>query len=182
MLFIDIILTGIGLAMDAMAVSICKGLTMNKIIFKDMIIVALYFGMFQFMMPIFGYIGGFYLASIITKVDNIVAFILLSIIGINMVKEGIVGEGNNVNSDINYKVMFPLAIATSIDAFTVGISFAFLKVNLFFSTIIIGIITFILSLIGIIIGYNFGIRFQKSSLIFGGFALIVIGLKILLYS
>lgn len=182
MLFIDIILTGIGLAMDAMAVSICKGLTMNKIVFKDMIIVALYFGMFQFMMPIFGYIGGFYLASIITKVDNIVAFILLSIIGINMIKEGIVGEGNNVNSDINYKVMFPLAIATSIDAFTVGISFAFLKVNLFFSTIIIGIITFILSLIGIIIGYNFGIRFQKSSLIFGGFALIIIGLKILLYS
>lgn len=182
MLFIDIILTGIGLAMDAMAVSICKGLTMNKIIFKDMIIVALYFGMFQFMMPIFGYVGGFYLASIITKVDNIVAFILLSIIGINMIKEGIVGEGNNVNSDINYKVMFPLAIATSIDAFTVGISFAFLKVNLFFSTIIIGIITFILSLIGIIIGYNFGIRFQKSSLIFGGFALIIIGLKILLYS
>ena len=182
MLFIDIILTGIGLAMDAMAVSICKGLTMNKIIFKDMIIVALYFGMFQFMMPIFGYVGGFYLASIITKVDNIVAFILLSIIGINMIKEGIVGEGNNVNSDINYKVMFPLAIATSIDAFTVGISFAFLKVNLFFSTTIIGIITFILSLIGIIIGYNFGIRFQKSSLIFGGFALIIIGLKILLYS
>ena len=182
MLFIDIILTGIGLAMDAMAVSICKGLTMNKIVFKDMIIVALYFGMFQFMMPIFGYIGGFYLASIITKVDNIVAFILLSIIGINMIKEGIVGEGNNVNSDINYKVMFPLAIATSIDAFTVGISFAFLKVNLFFSTIIIGIITFILSLIGIIIGYNFGIRFQKSSLIFGGFALIIIGLKNLLYS
>lgn len=182
MLFIDIILTGIGLAMDAMAVSICKGLTMNKIIFKDIIIVALYFGMFQFMMPIFGYVGGFYLASIITKVDNIVAFILLSIIGINMIKEGIVGEGNNVNSDINYKVMFPLAIATSIDAFTVGISFAFLKVNLFFSTIIIGIITFILSLIGIIIGYNFGIRFQKSSLIFGGFALIIIGLKILLYS
>ena len=174
MLFIDIILTGIGLAMDAMAVSICKGLTMNKIVFKDMIIVALYFGMFQFMMPIFGYIGGFYLASIITKVDNIVAFILLSIIGINMIKEGIVGEGNNVNSDINYKVMFPLAIATSIDAFTVGISFAFLKVNLFFSTIVIGIITFILSLIGIIIGYNFGIRFQKSSLIFGGFALIII--------
>lgn len=182
MLFIDIILTGIGLAMDAMAVSICKGLTMNKIVFKDMIIVALYFGMFQFMMPIFGYVGGFYLASIITKVDNIVAFILLSIIGINMIKEGIVGEGNNVNSDINYKVMFPLAIATSIDAFTVGISFAFLKVNLFFSTIIIGIITFILSLIGIIIGYNFGIRFQKSSLIFGGFALIIIGLKNLLYS
>ena len=182
MLFIDIILTGIGLAMDAMAVSICKGLTMNKIIFKDMIIVALYFGMFQFMMPIFGYVGGFYLASIITKFDNIVAFILLSIIGINMIKEGIVREGNNVNSDINYKVMFPLAIATSIDAFTVGISFAFLKVNLFFSTIIIGIITFILSLIGIIIGYNFGIRFQKSSLIFGGFALIIIGLKILLYS
>lgn len=182
MLFIDIILTGIGLAMDAMAVSICKGLTMNKIVFKDMIIVALYFGMFQFMMPIFGYVGGFYLASIITKVDNMVAFILLSIIGINMIKEGIVGEGNNVNSDINYKVMFPLAIATSIDAFTVGISFAFLKVNLFFSTIIIGIITFILSLIGIIIGYNFGIRFQKSSLIFGGFALIIIGLKILLYS
>ena len=182
MLFIDIILTSIGLAMDAMAVSICKGLTMNKIIFKDMIIVALYFGMFQFMMPIFGYVGGFYLASIITKVDNIVAFILLSIIGINMIKEGIVGEGNNVNSDINYKVMFPLAIATSIDAFTVGISFAFLKVNLLLSTIIIGIITFILSLIGIIIGYNFGIRFQKSSLIFGGFALIVIGLKILLYS
>lgn len=182
MLFIDIILTGIGLAMDAMAVSICKGLTMNKIIFKDMIIVALYFGMFQFMMPIFGYVGGFYLASIITKVDNIVAFILLSIIGINMIKEGIVGEGNNVNSDINYKVMFPLAIATSIDAFTVGISFAFLKVNLFFSTTIIGIITFILSLIGIIIGYNFGIRFQKSSLIFGGFALIIIGLKNLLYS
>ena len=182
MLFIDIILTGIGLAMDAMAVSICKGLTMNKIIFKDTIIVALYFGMFQFMMPIFGYVGGFYLASIITKVDNIVAFILLSIIGINMIKEGIVGEGNNVSSDINYKVMFPLAIATSIDAFTVGISFAFLKVNLFFSAIIIGIITFILSLIGIIIGYNFGIRFQKSSLIFGGFALIIIGLKILLYS
>ena len=182
MLFIDIILTSIGLAMDAMAVSICKGLTMNKIIFKDMIIVALYFGMFQFMMPVFGYLGGFYLASIITKVDNIVAFILLSIIGINMIKEGIVGEGNNVNSDINYKVMFPLAIATSIDAFTVGISFAFLKVNLLLSTIIIGIITFILSLIGIIIGYNFGIRFQKSSLIFGGFALIVIGLKILLYS
>ena len=179
MTFVDILLTGVGLSMDAMAVSICKGLTFRRIIIKDIIIVALYFGLFQFIMPILGYIGGYYLSFIITKIDNIIAFILLGIIGINMIKEGLMGENSSFNMDINYNIMIPLALATSIDAFTVGITFAFLNVNLIFSTTIIGITTFILSFIGVIIGYNFGIKFQRKSLIFGGVALISIGFKIL---
>lgn len=181
MTIIDILLTGVGLSMDAMAVSICKGLTIRKAIFKSCIIVALYFGFFQFIMPVLGYIGGLYLSFIITKIDNIIAFIILSVIGVNMIREGLFGEDSILSNEFNYKIMVPLAVATSIDAFTVGITFAFLKVNLLLSTLIIGIITFILSFVGVLIGYNFGIKFQRKSLIFGGIALVSIGLKILFH-
>lgn len=180
MTIIDIILIGIGLSMDAFAVSICKGLMMRRLVYKNVLIVAFYFGLFQMIMPLFGYYGGLYLSSIITKINYLVSFILLSIIGINMIREGIVDNDINSSSRISYKEMIPLAFATSIDALTVGVTCAFLDVNIICSSMIIGGVTFILSFIGVIVGYFFGIKFHKISLIFGGITLISIGFKIIL--
>lgn len=174
----EIIFISLGLAMDAFAVSICKGLSMKKINIKKAFIIALYFGSFQAFMPAIGYFLGSSFNNIVEKIDHWIAFILLLLIGLNMIKESLNEE--NLNDKTDFKTMIILAIATSIDAFTIGITFAFFKVNLLLTILLIGIITFILSFLGVIIGKKCGSIFKKKAPILGGIILIVIGLKILL--
>ena len=176
----EVIVISIGLAMDAFAVSVCKGLSMKKINWKNAIIIALYFGVFQAFMPILGYILGTSFNEVVKNVDHWIAFILLLAIGLNMIKESRDDELEKRNDKIDFKTMVVLAIATSIDALAVGITFAFLETNVMLSVIIIGIITFILSIIGVKIGNKFGDKFQNKAELTGGIILILIGLKILL--
>ena len=181
----EIILIGVGLAMDAFAVSICKGLSMKKINWKSTIIIAIYFGsiyfgLFQAIMPIFGYLLGSSFSVIVQKIDHWIAFVLLTIIGGNMIRESRDDEDEKRNDKVDFKTMILLAIATSIDALAVGVTFAFFEVNIFISSIIIGIITLILSFLGVIIGNRFGDKFQNKAEFAGGIILIFIGLKILL--
>lgn len=178
--FIEIIFIGIGLAMDAFAVSVCKGLSMKKMNWKKAIIIAIYFGFFQAFMPIIGYILGTSFETLITSIDHWIAFVLLVLIGGNMIKESFDDEIEKRTDDVSFKTMIVLAIATSIDALAVGITFGCFQVNLLFSIIIIGIITFILSMIGVFLGYKFGDKFQNKAELLGGIILICIGLKILL--
>ena len=166
--------------MDAFAVSICKGLSMKKLNYKKIMIIALYFGLFQAFMTVIGYFLGSKFSLIVEKVDHWIVFILLSIIGGNMIKESTDNEEEKRNDLVDIKTMILLAIATSIDALAVGVTFAFLKVNLLVSITIIGIITFILSILGVIIGNKFGDKFQNKAELFGEIILIIIGLKILL--
>ena len=180
MTLLEIVLISIGLAMDAFAVSICKGLSIKKINWKVICIVGLYFGIFQAGMPIVGYFLGKGFDEFVTKIDHWIAFILLLFIGINMIKEAYSKEKDENSDDLSFKTMIILAIATSIDALAVGITFAFFDVNIIFSVFIIGIITFILSSIGVIIGNKFGNKYEKKSQFFGGLILIIIGFKILL--
>lgn len=176
----EIFLISIGLAMDAFAVSICKGLSMKKINWKSTLIIAIYFGLFQAIMPVFGYLLGSSFSVIVQKLDHWIAFILLTIIGGNMIKESKDDEAEKRNDKVDFKTMILLAIATSIDALTVGITFAFFEVNIIVSISIIGLITFILSFLGVIIGNKFGDKFQNKAEFTGGVILIFMGLKILL--
>lgn len=176
----EIVLIGLGLAMDAFAVSICKGLSMKKMNWKNAIIIALYFGIFQALMPIIGYWLGTTFSSLVENVDHWIAFILLVIIGGNMIKDSFDDECEKRNEKIDFKTMIILAIATSIDALAVGVTFAFFKTNIVLAVSIIGIITFILSLIGVKIGNHFGDKFQNKAELTGGIILIIMGIKILL--
>lgn len=176
----EITLIGIGLAMDALAVSVCKGLSMRKMNWKNAIIIALYFGIFQAVMPVIGYQLGTAFNGFVESVDHWVAFLLLSIIGGNMIKDSFDDEEDKRNENVDIKTMLLLAIATSIDALAVGITFAFFKTNISLAVTIIGIITFVLSIIGVKIGNRFGDKFQNKAELTGGIILIIIGLKILL--
>lgn len=176
----EIILIGIGLAMDAFAVSICKGLSMKKINWKKTIIIAIYFGAFQAIMPSLGYCFGTTCQTFVNKLDHWVAFILLTIIGANMIKESFSKESENFNDKIDFKTMSILALATSIDALTVGISFAFLKINLLLAVSIIGVVTFAISIIGVKIGNKFGKKYENKAEFAGGLILIFIGIKMLI--
>lgn len=177
---IEIFLLGIGLAMDAFAVSICKGLSMKKMEWKKAVIIALYFGIFQALMPVIGYLLGVGFEEKITSIDHWIAFGLLSIIGINMIREAFDDKENEENDNVDFKSMLVLAVATSIDALAVGITFAFLKVNVILSVAIIGIVTFIISICGVKIGNVFGDKYEAKAEIAGGVILILLGLKILL--
>jgi putative Mn2+ efflux pump MntP len=178
---IEILLLGISLAMDAFAVSICKGLSMKKINWKKAIIIALYFGFFQALMPVIGYFLGITFQSLVTNIDHWIAFVLLILIGGNMIREALSeDESKNCNDNVDFKTMVILAIATSIDALAVGITFAFLDVNVPIAVSLIGITTFIISLIGVKIGNRFGNKYENKAQIAGGVVLILIGLKILL--
>lgn len=180
MSFIEIFFIGVGLAMDAFAVSICKGLSMKKLDVKKGMVIGGYFGFFQGIMPLIGFLLGFSFESFITKIDHWVAFILLSIIGGNMLKEALSNEEESSDDKVDFKTMFPLAVATSIDALAIGITFAFLKVNILLAILVIGIVTFIISFIGVFIGNKFGSKYEKRAEIVGGLILILMGLKILL--
>lgn len=166
--------------MDAFAVAISKGLSMKKMIYKNVLIVGLYFGFFQALMPFIGYLLGKNFESFITSIDHWIAFILLSIIGINMIRECLKNDEEIYNDKFDIKTMVPLAIATSIDALAIGVTFSFLRINIYLSTLSIGIITFVTSMLGVIIGKKFGDKFEKKAQIIGGIILIIIGSKILL--
>ena len=177
---IELIILSIGLGMDAFAVSICKGISMKKMDWKKACIIGLYFGGFQAIMPVIGYFLGSTFESFITNFDHWVAFILLAIIGGNMIKESFSKESENISSDVGFKTMIILAIATSIDALAVGITFAFFKVNLILAITLIGIITFVLSVIGTKVGNRFGDKYENKAEFVGGVILILLGIKILL--
>lgn len=177
MTIIEIILTAIALAMDAFAVSICKGLTFKQKDIKKSLKIAFYFGFFQMLMPILGYLIGNSFKEFIMMIDHYVVFVILGLIGLNMIIEK---DDNIYDERTDYKTMIILAIATSIDAFSVGITLAFLNVNLVLSTFLIGLITFIICFIGVELGSILGRKYQKKAEVFGGIILILIGLKILL--
>lgn len=177
---VELIVLSIGLAMDAFAVAICKGLSMTKMKWKNAIIIAVYFGVFQALMPILGFLLGINFQNKITKIDHWIAFILLLGIGVNMITEALSNEKEESNDSIKFKDMLILAIATSIDALAVGITFAFLKVNIILSSSLIGIITFIISMIGVKIGNVFGDKYKQKAELSGGIILILLGVKILL--
>lgn len=179
MSILEIILTSVGLSMDAFAVSICKGLSLKKIDVKKCFIIGLYFGFFQAIMPLIGYFLGVNMKEFIMSIDHWIVFVLLAMIGINMVLEAF-REENNINDKIDFKTMIMLAIATSIDALAVGITFAFLEVNILLAVSLIGIITFAICMIGVKIGNIFGNKYEKKAQVFGGVILILLGLKILL--
>ena len=174
----ELFVLAVGLSMDAFAVSICKGLSLGKIKVKHMCIAGIWFGGFQALMPLIGYFLGSLFADMITKYDHWIAFILLIFIGGNMIKEA-VGDEEHVDASMDVKSMFLLAVATSIDALAVGVTFAFLKVAIVPAVSFIGIITFICSAAGVKIGSIFGTKYSKKAEFFGGVVLILIGIKIL---
>lgn len=178
----ELILLSIGLGMDAFAVSVCKGISMKKMNWKKASLIGLYFGGFQAVMPILGYFFGTSFESFITNIDHWIAFILLVIIGAKMIQEAFQKDKDEdeYNEDISVKTMLILSIATSIDALAVGITFAFFKVDLVLAVSLIGIITFILSVLGTKIGNRFGDKYKSKAELIGGIILILIGLKILL--
>ncbi len=177
---IEIILSGIALAMDAFAVSICKGLTLKKMEISKALICGIYFGVFQALMPLIGYFIGKSFITFIESFDHWIAFAILAIIGINMIRESFSKE--EVDPNFSAKAMLILALATSIDALTMGLSFSMvdLRVNIFVAVTIIGVITFVLSGLGVFIGNIFGSRFNKVAQIIGGVCLVLIGVKVLL--
>lgn len=180
---IELLLIAIGLAMDAFAVSVCKGLATQKLKPKHYLITGLWFGGFQALMPTIGYFLGSTFEQYITSVDHWIAFVLLSIIGGNMIKESFSKEVENCDDCFAVKTMLIMAIATSIDALAVGITFAFMiktVAHLIFAVASIGVITFALSALGIKIGNVFGTRYKSKAELAGGIILILIGLKILL--
>lgn len=177
---LEICFIGIGLAMDAFAVAVCKGLSMKKLEIKKAVIIALYFGIFQALMPAMGYFLGVTFKDFVVNVDHWLAFSLLAFIGGSMIKESFEDDSDNINDNIEFKTMSVLALATSIDALAVGITFAFLKANIILSVFIIGLITFIISMMGVKIGNKFGSKYGSKAELLGGIILILMGLKILI--
>lgn len=178
-----LILVAVGLSMDAFAVAVCKGLCMPKINRTYTFLIGLFFGGFQALMPLIGWILGKQFESYITDYDHWIAFVLLALIGGNMVYEAVKNEDDEEACPVirvNFKELFLLAVATSIDALAVGVTFAFLKANIWISILLIGCITFIISIAGVLIGHKFGIKFKQKAELAGGIILIMIGLKILL--
>ncbi|RGF57494.1 manganese efflux pump [Roseburia sp. AF34-16] len=184
-MFFTLLLMGAGLSMDAFAVSICKGLSMRKVNKKQCLVIGLFFGGFQALMPFIGWVLGSQFEQYITSIDHWIAFILLGFIGGKMVVEAIrekdeAVEVRKMDPPLDLKEMFILAIATSIDALAVGITFAFLQVPIVEAVSIIGITTFVISVIGVYVGNFFGNRYKKKAELAGGIILILIGVKILL--
>lgn len=178
--FIEILLTGIGLSMDAFAVSICKGLSVRRLRPRHNLICGLYFGGFQALMPVIGWLLGRQFESLIKSVDHWIAFALLVLIGANMIREAVKNEEENLNDSFSPKTMLPLAVATSIDALAVGVTFAFLDVEIVPAVSMIGATTFILSAIGVKIGNVFGTKYKSKAELVGGIVLIAMGIKILI--
>lgn len=176
---IELLLISVGLAMDAFAVSVGKGITLKCVRPRHALTVGVWFGGFQALMPIIGYLLASSFASYVTSVDHWIAFGLLLIIGLNMIRETIWGDDEKQNDDFGLRTMLIMAIATSIDAMAVGISMAFLSVNIWTSVAVIGIVTMLLSAVGIYLGSAFGSRLGSKAGIVGGIILISIGIKIL---
>lgn len=179
MSFMELFFIAVGLSMDAFAVSVCKGLSVKELRPRHVLLVGLYFGGFQALMPTIGWLLGTRFEELITSVDHWVAFGLLVLIGGNMIKESFSKE-EEMNDDFGFRTMVLLAVATSIDALAVGITFAFLSVDILPAAGLIGVTTFLLSGLGIWIGRAFGARYKAGAERLGGVILILIGLKILL--
>lgn len=183
---VELFMIGAGLSMDAFAVAICKGLGMNRINWRYTVVIALFFGGFQALMPLVGWALGTQFADLITPVDHWIAFALLAVIGGKMLYEALRGDDDEAadasaeGERLDVKELVMLAVATSIDALAVGITFAFLGVNIVEACVLIGVTTFVLSFIGVAVGNQFGARFEKPATIVGGIVLILIGAKILL--
>lgn len=184
MSLLELFLIAVGLSMDAFAVAICKGLCMKKCTWKKGVIVGLYFGVFQGGMPLLGYILGVQFKDMITSIDHWIAFVLLGLIGANMVKEALTDaeeETCSVDGDeLAVKEMLGLAVATSIDALAVGVTFAFLQVQIIPAVSFIGVTTFVISMMGVKIGNVFGAKYKAKAELAGGMILILMGFKILL--
>ena len=176
----ELLVIAIGLSMDACAVSICKGLSVGKVKLKHALICGAWFGAFQALMPLIGYFLGSSFKSYIERFDHWIAFALLTIIGVNMIREALSKEDEECCNSFGFKTMFVMAIATSIDALAVGVTFAFLGVNILAAVLFIGVITFTLSALGVKIGNIFGAKYKSVSEFVGGAVLILMGLKILL--
>ena len=168
---LELFLIAVGLSMDAFAVSICKGLSVRTLKPKHAIICGLYFGGFQMLMPLIGFALGVRFQSLITSIDHWIAFVLLALIGANMVRESRETDEENVSDSFSFGTMLPLAV---------GITFAFLQVNIVPAVTFIGATTFVLSCIGVKIGHVFGTKYKSRAELFGGIVLILMGLKILL--
>lgn len=181
---IELLILAVGLSMDAFAVSVCKGLAMKKASAKELCIVGCWFGGFQALMPLIGYLLGTAFEQYITSFDHWIAFALLTLIGANMLREAFSkDEEESAGASLSFGTMLVLALATSIDALAVGITLAFLVESigyLIFAVLSIGIITFILSAIGVRVGNLFGVKYKKGAVISGGVILILLGVKILL--
>lgn len=177
--FLEIFFIGVGLAMDAFAVSICKGLSTRRMEIKHALICGGYFGFFQGFMPFIGFLLGIQFKDKIESIDHWIAFILLLFIGLNMLKEAFEDDAN-CDPNFSVKAMIPLAIATSIDALAIGVTFAFLNVDIYYAIVVIALTTFAISMCGVYIGHLFGIRYKSKAEIAGGIILILMGLKILL--
>jgi len=175
----ELFVIAVGLSMDAFAVSICKGLATGDVRLRHALTAGTYFGGFQAMMPLIGYLLGVNFQSMIVAFDHWIAFVLLGLIGLNMVKESR-GEGEELDASFAPIAMLPMAIATSIDALAIGVTFAFLNVKIEMAVLLIGVITFILSGIGVQFGAVFGARFRSKAELAGGVILILMGTKILL--
>ncbi|MBQ7934721.1 MAG: manganese efflux pump [Lachnospiraceae bacterium] len=180
MSLLSLFLIALGLSMDAFAVAVCKGLAMPKITPKKAAVVGLWFGGFQGLMPLLGYILGIQFSNSIEAFDHWIAFILLSLIGISMITEALSKDQEETDDSLDIKTMFLLALATSIDALAVGVTFAFLKQNILPAVAFIGITTFILSMIGVKVGNIFGTKYKSKAELAGGIILILMGLEILL--
>ena len=184
MSILELFLIGVGLSMDAFAVAICQGLCMPKLNWRHAGVIALFFGGFQALMPFIGWLLGAQFSGYIQSIDHWIAFVLLGLIGGNMVREALSPEEETeacaVNTKLDYKQLFLMAVATSIDALAVGVTFAFLEVSIVPAISIIGCTTFCLSLVGVAVGNFFGARYKKRAELAGGIILALLGIKILL--
>lgn len=176
----ELFIIAVGLSMDAFAVSVCKGLSVPKMKLSHALTCGIYFGGFQGLMPAIGYLLGSQFEEFIVSIDHWVAFILLGIIGFNMIKESRECDEEKLDSSFGVAAMIPLAIATSIDALAVGVTFAFLRVDIVWAVTFIGVITFCLSSVGVKVGNVFGVKYKSKAELAGGVILILMGTKILL--
>ena len=177
---LELFIIAVGLSMDAFAVSICKGLSVRELRPRHAVTCGVYFGGFQSLMPLIGWLLGVRFQSLITSIDHWIAFVLLGLIGMNMIRESRGQDEDGVSDSFSFAAMLPLAIATSIDALAVGVTFAFLQVNIVPAVCFIGATTFTLSCIGVKIGHVFGLRYKSRAELFGGCVLVLMGVKILL--
>jgi putative Mn2+ efflux pump MntP len=175
----ELFVIAVGLSMDAFAVSVCKGLSVPKMKLSHALTCGVYFGGFQGLMPLIGYLLGSQFESVIVSIDHWIAFVLLGIIGAKMIKESFENDSCELSADFSWRSMLPMAIATSIDALAIGVSFAFLKVDIWWSVLMIGITTGLFSAGGVYIGNAFGCRYKSKAELVGGAILCIMGVKIL---
>lgn len=176
----EILIIAVGVAMDAFAVSICKGLSVRTVGASHFLKVGLWFGGFQALMPVIGYYAGTAFSDAVCSVDHWIAFILLGIIGGNMIREAFSGDEEHADSDFSFRTMLAMAVATSVDALAIGVSFAFLRVSIWMAVAFIGIITAVFSMVGLKIGNVFGSRYKSYAELAGGVILVLMGVKILI--